>query len=130
MWCASWRKWILCTHTSRELTSAFESVKSSSLYFEFILTNMYFSFWMVYRIMFFFLVGFSCKIYSFLFAVHSLNLTFSTGLYSGYKLVDFDFFLKSESAGPASFMYILHHSCTSCSNFEEKLKRSPKPIPQ
>ena len=83
--------------------------------------------------MFFFLVGFSCKIYSFLFAVHSLNLTFSTGLYSGYKLVDFDFFLKSESAAPASFMYILHHSCTSCSNFEEKKKkkkRSPKPIPQ
>ena len=45
---ASLRKWILCTHTSRELTSAFESVQSSFLYFEFVLTII--SFYFKYRI--------------------------------------------------------------------------------
>ena len=36
----TWSACFLCTHTFRELTSAFESEKSSSLYFEFILTML------------------------------------------------------------------------------------------
>ena len=48
-------------------------------------------------------------------------VNFSTGLYSGYKLVELFFFLNSESA--ASFMYpavILK---------KKKLKRPPLPLP-
>ena len=40
VWCASFRKWILCTHTSREKATAFELEKSSSLHFEFVLTTL------------------------------------------------------------------------------------------
>ena len=35
--CASWRKWIVCEYILKQLT-AIEPVKSSSLYFEFVLT--------------------------------------------------------------------------------------------
>ena len=39
--CASWRKWIVCVHTSLKQLTAIELVKSSSLYFEFVLTKCY-----------------------------------------------------------------------------------------
>ena len=39
--CTSWRKWIVCVHTSWKQLTAIEPVKSSSLYFEFVLTSIY-----------------------------------------------------------------------------------------
>ena len=64
------------------------------------------------------------NLYFFIFGVHSLNLSstilhnimqtpeadfanFSTGLYSGYELVEFWFFLKSESAAISMYPAVI-----------------------